>query len=47
MSGLMHGFSWCHFGYISESAMVAASKAVGLIKANLLQRLQEQDEEEI
>lgn len=39
MSGLMHGFTGCHFGYISES-VVAASKAAGLIKACLLQQLQ-------
>lgn len=39
MSGLMHGFTGCHFGYISES-VVAASEAAGLIKACLLQLLQ-------
>lgn len=39
VSGLMHGFTGCHFGYISES-VVAASEAAGLIKACLLQQLQ-------
>lgn len=39
MSGLMHGFTGCHFGYISES-VVAASEAAGLVKACLLQQLQ-------
>ena len=39
MSGLMHGFAGCHFGYISES-VVAASEAAGLIKACLPQQLQ-------
>lgn len=38
MSGLMHGFTGCHFGYISES-VVAASEAAGLIKACLPQHL--------
>lgn len=34
VSGLMHGFSRCHFDYISES--VVASRAAGLMKARLL-----------
>lgn len=37
VSGLMHGFSGCHFDYISESvAAAAASRAAGLMKARLL-----------
>lgn len=39
MSGLMHGFSGCHFGYISES-VVAPSEAAGLIKVRLPHQLQ-------
>lgn len=35
VSGLMHGFTGCHFGYISEST-VAASEAAGLILVRLL-----------
>lgn len=41
MSGLMHGFGGCHFGYISESVVVP-SEAAGLIKARLLHQLQGQ-----
>lgn len=36
VSGRMHGFSGCHFDYISESVVVAASRAAGLTKARLL-----------
>lgn len=36
VSGLMHGFSGCHFDYISESVAAAASRAAGLMKAHLL-----------
>lgn len=36
VSGLMHFFTVCHFGYISE-AVVVVSKAAGLIRACLLQ----------
>lgn len=39
VSGLMHGFTGCHFGFISQS-VVAASKAAGLIRACLLLQLQ-------
>lgn len=45
MSGLMHGFTGCHFGYISES-VVAESEAAGLIKACLLQQLQDEQKTE-
>ena len=36
----MRDFTGCHFGYISEAVVVAASEAAGLITACLLQQLQ-------
>lgn len=40
MSALMRDFTGCHFGYISDSVVVAASEAAGLVRACLLQQLQ-------
>lgn len=39
MSALIHGFTGCHFGYMSESAAAAASEAAGPTKARLPKQL--------
>lgn len=41
VSGLMRDFTGCHFGYISESVVVA-SEAAGLIITRVRQQLQDE-----